>query len=165
VLAAHHLPNTQFDNYDMCGPANERAQKLFRADGDLRTRMNFHTADVATLTDVLGKYDVVFLAVLVGMAAVEKAKVVAHLGRHMADGVALVVRSAHGARGFLYPIVDPQDTRRGGFDVLTVYHPEARGNHLSSSRVRLMPTRMESGGMTTIRIVHVEEMRSVSFLV
>jgi nicotianamine synthase len=124
VLAAHHLPNTQFDNYDMCGPANERAQKLFRADADLRTRMNFHTADVATLTDVLGSYDVVFLAALVGMAAEEKAKVVVHLGRHMADGAALVVRSAHGARGFLYPIVDPEDIRRGGFDVLTVYHPE-----------------------------------------
>lgn len=124
VLAAHHLPNTQFDNYDMCGPANERAQKLFRADRDLRTRMSFHTADVATLTDVLGKYDVVFLAALVGMAAEEKARVVAHLGRHMADGAALVVRSAHGARGFLYPIVDPEDIRRGGFDVLAVYHPE-----------------------------------------
>ncbi|KAK3151410.1 hypothetical protein QOZ80_3AG0245570 [Eleusine coracana subsp. coracana] len=124
VLAAHHLPNTHFDNYDMCGPANERAQKLFRADEDLRTRMSFHTADVATLTDVLGKYDVVFLAALVGMAAEEKASVVAHLGRHMADGAALVVRSAHGARGFLYPIVDPEDIRRGGFDVLAVYHPE-----------------------------------------
>jgi nicotianamine synthase len=80
--------------------------------------------DVANMTDELGKYDVVFLAALVGMAAEDKAKVVAHLGRHMADEAALVVRSAHGARAFLYPIVDPEDIRRGGFDVLAVYHPD-----------------------------------------
>ncbi|RCV45141.1 hypothetical protein SETIT_9G429600v2 [Setaria italica] len=124
VLAARHLPNTVFDNYDRSGAANDRARKLVRADEDLRKRMAFHTVDVANLTDELGKYDVVFLAALVGMAAEDKAKVVAHLGRHMADGAALVVRSAHGARGFLYPIVDPEDIRRGGFDVLTVYHPD-----------------------------------------
>ncbi|KAG0551411.1 hypothetical protein BDA96_01G421000 [Sorghum bicolor] len=124
VLAARHLPNTLFDNYDRCGAANDRARKLVRADKDLNARMSFHTVDVANLTDELGKYDVVFLAALVGMAAEDKAKVVAHLGRHMADGAALVVRSAHGARGFLYPIVDPEDIRRGGFDVLTVYHPD-----------------------------------------
>ena len=66
----------------------------------------------------------VFLAALVGMAAEEKARVVEHLGKHMAPGAALVVRSAHGARGFLYPVVDPEEIRRGGFDVLAVHHPE-----------------------------------------
>ncbi|SPT16218.1 unnamed protein product [Triticum aestivum] len=40
------------------------------------------------------------------------------------SGAALVVRSAHGARGFLYPVVDPEEIRRGGFEVLTVHHPE-----------------------------------------
>ncbi|KAJ1297462.1 hypothetical protein BS78_01G378300, partial [Paspalum vaginatum] len=124
VLAERHLPNTLFDNYDRSAAANDRARKLFRADEDLRARMSFHTADVATLTGELGKYDVVFLAALVGMAAEDKAKVIAHLGTHMADGAALVVRSAHGARGFLYPIVDIEDIRRGGFDVLAVYHPD-----------------------------------------
>uniref|UniRef100_A0A0D9VT73 Nicotianamine synthase n=1 Tax=Leersia perrieri TaxID=77586 RepID=A0A0D9VT73_9ORYZ len=124
VLAAHHLPNTLFDNYDRCDAANERAKKLFRADEDLGARMAFHTADVAALKEELGAYDVVFLAALVGMAAEEKAEVIAHLGAHMADGAALVVRSAHGARGFLYPIVDPEDVWRGGFDVLAVCHPE-----------------------------------------
>uniref|UniRef100_A0A0E0CZI4 Nicotianamine synthase n=1 Tax=Oryza meridionalis TaxID=40149 RepID=A0A0E0CZI4_9ORYZ len=125
VLAAHHLPDAVFDNYDRCGAANERARRLFRgADEGLGARMAFHTADVATLTGELGAYDVVFLAALVGMAAEEKAGVIAHLGAHMADGAALVVRSAHGARGFLYPIVDLEDIRRGGFDVLAVYHPD-----------------------------------------
>ncbi|VAI51362.1 unnamed protein product [Triticum turgidum subsp. durum] len=124
VLAARHLPDTVFDNYDLCGAANARASRLFRADRDVGARMSFHTADVADLTDVLATYDVVFLAALVGMAAEDKAKVIAHLGAHMADGAALVVRSAHGARGFLYPIVDPQDVGRGGFEVLAVCHPD-----------------------------------------
>ncbi|XP_037452586.1 nicotianamine synthase 1-like [Triticum dicoccoides] len=118
VLAAHHLPEAQFDNYDLCGAANERARKLFGASEDgVGARMKFHTQE-------LGAYDVVFLAALVGMAAKEKAKVIAHLGAHMLEGASLVVRSAHGARGFLYPIVDPEDIRRGGFEVLAVHHPE-----------------------------------------
>ncbi|KAM0913690.1 hypothetical protein ACQ4PT_011978 [Festuca glaucescens] len=124
VLAARQLPNTLFDNYDLCDAANQRAKKLIRADKDVGARMSFHTADVADLTQELRAYDVVFLAALVGMAAEEKADVIAHLGRHMTDGAALVVRSAHGARGFLYPIVDPEDVARGGFEVLAVYHPD-----------------------------------------
>ncbi|KAF7062797.1 hypothetical protein CFC21_069358 [Triticum aestivum] len=124
VLAARHLPDTMFDNYDLCGAANDRASKLFRADKDMGARMSFHTADVADLAGELAKYDVVFLAALVGMAAEDKAKVIAHLGTHMADGAALVVRSAHRARGFLYPIVDPQDITLGGFKVLAVCHPD-----------------------------------------
>jgi nicotianamine synthase len=71
----------------------------------------------------MASYDVVFLAALVGMATEEKARVVEHLGRHMAPGAALVVRSAHGTRGFLYPVVDPEGIRHGGFEVLAVHHP------------------------------------------
>ncbi|PUZ73546.1 hypothetical protein GQ55_2G482900 [Panicum hallii var. hallii] len=124
VLAARHLPAASFDNYDICGEANERARRLVRADAELGARMAFRTSDVALVTRELASYDVVFLAALVGMAAEEKARVVEHLGRHMAPGGALVVRSAHGARGFLYPVVDPEEIRRGGFDVLAVHHPE-----------------------------------------
>ena len=88
--------------------------------------MAFRTSDVAHVTRELAAYDVVFLAALVGMAAEEKARVVEHLGRHMAPGAALVVRSAHDARGFLYPVVDPEKIRRGDFDVLAV-HSRALG--------------------------------------
>jgi nicotianamine synthase len=124
VLASRHLPAAAFDNYDICGDANDRARRLVRADAALAARMAFRTSDVAHVTRELAAYDVVFLAALVGMAAEEKARVVEHLGRHMAPGAALVVRSAHGARGFLYPVVDPEEIRRGGFDVLAVHHPE-----------------------------------------
>lgn len=51
--------------------------------------------------------DVVFLAALVVMAAEEKARVVEDLGRHMTSGAGMVVQNAHGARGFVYPVVDP----------------------------------------------------------
>ncbi|CAN6206529.1 unnamed protein product [Urochloa humidicola] len=125
VLAARHLPAACFDNYDISGEANERARRLVRADAGLAARMAFRTSDVAHLTrEHMAGYDVVFLAALVGMAAEEKARVVEHLGRHMGPGAALVVRSAHGARGFLYPVVDPEEIRRGGFEVLAVHHPE-----------------------------------------
>ncbi|KQK21996.2 probable nicotianamine synthase 2 [Brachypodium distachyon] len=125
LLAALHLPaGTLLDNYDSCGAANDRAIRLVRADSEnLGARMSFHTAGVADLAEELAAYDVVFLDALVGMTAEYKAKVIAHLGAHMADGAALVVRSAHGARGFLYPVVDPEDLGRGGFEVLAVCHP------------------------------------------
>ena len=122
VLAARHLPDTMFDNYDLCGAANDRASKLFRADKDVGARMSFHTADVADLAGELAKYDVVFLAALVGMTSEEKAGAIAHLGKHMADGAVLVARSAHGARAFLYPVVELEDIGRGGFQVLAVHH-------------------------------------------
>ncbi|GJN12501.1 hypothetical protein PR202_ga30784 [Eleusine coracana subsp. coracana] len=124
VLAAHHLPPTaRVHNYDICPDANARAEKLVRADPALAARVAFVTADVADVTRDMAGYEVVFLAALVGMAAEEKAHVVAHLGRHMAPGAALVVRSAHGARAFMYPVVDPEEVRRGGFEVLAVHHP------------------------------------------
>lgn len=81
------MPDALFDNYDRCGVANGRAEKLVgraRAHGP-GARMAFYTADVASLTAAqLGAYDVVFLAALVGMASREKADAVAHLGKHMA---------------------------------------------------------------------------------
>ncbi|KAG8070968.1 hypothetical protein GUJ93_ZPchr0006g42809 [Zizania palustris] len=126
ALAARHMPCAFFDNYDRCGAANERATRLVRAvaaagSNGVEARMSFRTADVADLqARDLAVYDVVFLAARVGVTA----EVVAHLGRHMAAGAALVVRSAHGARGFLFPVVDPEDVARAGFDVLAVCHPD-----------------------------------------
>jgi nicotianamine synthase len=142
VLAARHLPApARFDNYDICGEANERARRLVRGDEDLSGRMAFRTSDVADVTLDMAAYDVVFLAALVGMAAEEKARVVEHLGRHMSPGAALVVRSAHGARGFLYPIVDPEEIRRGGFEVLAVHHPE--GEVINSVIIARKPPAVE----------------------
>ncbi|KAF5789809.1 putative nicotianamine synthase [Helianthus annuus] len=38
------------------------------------------------------------------------------------DGAVLMLRSAHGARAFLYPVVNPEDLQ--GFEVLSIFHPQ-----------------------------------------
>ncbi|KAL5700891.1 nicotianamine synthase [Ranunculus cassubicifolius] len=121
VLASLHLRTTSFHNYDIDSSANAMAVNLVSADPDLSNRMFFHTIDIMKVSDELKEYEVVFLAALVGMDREAKARVIEHLEKYMAPGAFLMLRSAHGARGFLYPIVDPCDLR--GFEVLSVFHP------------------------------------------
>ncbi|KAI3888814.1 hypothetical protein MKX03_002093 [Papaver bracteatum] len=121
VLASNHLRTTTFHNYDINPLANALARNLVAADHDLSKRMIFHDTDIMDVTHGLSDYDVVFLAALVGMNKEEKSKVIDHLAMHMAPGSLLMLRSAYGARGFLYPIVEPSDLP--GFEVLAVFHP------------------------------------------
>lgn len=121
VLASLHMRTTSFHNYDIDSSANSMAVNLVSPDPDLSNRMFFHTVDIMKVSDELKDYEVVFLAALVGMDRQEKGRVIDHLAKHMAPGAFLMLRSAHGARGFLYPIVDPCDLR--GFEVLSVFHP------------------------------------------
>lgn len=122
VLASNHLKSAVFHNFDIDASANAMASKLVDSHPDLSTRMAFFTDDVMDVSgEVLREYDVVFLAALVGMEIEEKESVVRHLARSMAPGAILMVRSAHGARAFLYPVVEPRHLR--GFEVLSVYHP------------------------------------------
>lgn len=121
MLATHYLRQTCFHNYDMDPLANSKAHDLISSDPDLSKRMFFHTTDIAHVTSDLKEYNVVFLAALVGMDKKEKAKVINHLTKYMAPGATLVLRSAHGARAFLYPVFDPSDLK--GFEVLSVFHP------------------------------------------
>ncbi|GAB2229008.1 hypothetical protein Droror1_Dr00023142 [Drosera rotundifolia] len=121
VLASNHLTGTSFHNYDIDPAANELAASLVPSDPDLSQRMVFYTNDVMDVRDELGDYDVVFLAALVGMSKEEKVRVVDHLEKYMACDALLMLRSAHGARAFLYPVIDPDDLH--GFEVLSVFHP------------------------------------------
>ncbi|XP_047342579.1 nicotianamine synthase [Impatiens glandulifera] len=121
VLATHHLTQTSFHNYDIDFSANSVASRLVQSDPDLSARMVFHTTNVLDVCSELKEFEVVFLAALVGMDKEEKVRVIDHLGKHMAPGAFLMLRSAHGARGFLYPVVQPSDLR--GFEVLSVFHP------------------------------------------
>lgn len=121
VLATNHLTKTVFHNYDIDPLANSMAARLVRSDPDLSERMFFHTTDIMDVTSSLKEYDVVFLAALVGMDKETKSRVIDHLGKYMSPGAILMVRSAHGARAFLYPVVENSDLR--GFEVLSVYHP------------------------------------------
>ncbi|KAM7273114.1 hypothetical protein ACFE04_027778 [Oxalis oulophora] len=122
VLATNHLTTTTFHNYDISPSANSLARRLVGADPDLSKRMIFHTKDIMKVSlNELKEYDVVFLAALVGMCKEDKIKAIEHLAKNMAPGAMLMLRSAHGARAFLYPIVDPSDLK--GFQVLSVFHP------------------------------------------
>uniref|UniRef100_A0A7N0VNJ2 Nicotianamine synthase n=1 Tax=Kalanchoe fedtschenkoi TaxID=63787 RepID=A0A7N0VNJ2_KALFE len=121
VLASKHLTNTTFHNYDIDESANSLATKLVSSDADLSKRMVFHTTNIMNVTDALKEYEVVFLAALVGMDKDAKIQVIDHLAKHMSPGATLMLRSAHGARAFLYPVIDPCDLR--GFEVLSIYHP------------------------------------------
>lgn len=122
VLATQHLTSTVFHNYDLDPAANAMALALVSSDADLTKRMVFHTTDIMEADpEVLEDYEVVFLAALVGMDSEEKLRIIEHLANHMAPGALLMLRSAHGARAFLYPVVDPCELR--GFEVLSVFHP------------------------------------------
>ncbi|KAF7817971.1 nicotianamine synthase [Senna tora] len=121
VLASNHLPTTTFHNYDVDPLANSMARRLFCAHPDLSNRMLFHTTDIMDVTTELKEYEVVYLAALVGMDKEEKTRIIEHLGKYMAPGAFLMLRSAHGARAFLYPVVHPSDLQ--GFELLTVFHP------------------------------------------
>ncbi|KAL8222809.1 hypothetical protein R6Q57_020208 [Mikania cordata] len=122
VLALYHLKKTEFHNYDIDHSANTMASCLVSPDPDLSRRMFFHTMDIMEVTDELKEYDVVFLAALVGMDIKDKVKVIQHLAKYMAPGAILMLRSAHGARAFLYPVVEPDDLQ--GFEVLSIFHPQ-----------------------------------------
>lgn len=121
VLASNHLPTTVFHNYDIDPLANSKASRLVSSHPDLSKRMVFHTSDIMNVSEELHEHDVVYLAALVGMGKEEKARIIDHLGKYMAPDALLLVRSAHGARAFLYPVVDPCDLP--GFEVLSVFHP------------------------------------------
>lgn len=123
TLATKHLMTTTFHNYDLDTSANAKAFKLVSSDPDLSKRMFFHTADIMNVSSGLKEYEVVFLAALVGMDRDEKTRVISHLAEHMAPGAFLLLRSAHGARAFLYPVIDPSGDDLQGFDVLSVFHP------------------------------------------
>ncbi|GAB2218667.1 hypothetical protein Droror1_Dr00001893 [Drosera rotundifolia] len=121
VLASYHLTRTSFHNYDIDPTANSLASRLVSSDPDLSQRMAFHTNDIMNIKDELKEYDVIFLAALVGMNKEEKVQVIDHLARYMSPGAVLMLRSAHGARAFLYPVIDHSDLQ--GFEVLSVFHP------------------------------------------
>ncbi|XP_026434944.1 nicotianamine synthase-like [Papaver somniferum] len=121
IVLASYLRTTTFHNYDIDPLANALALNLVSADADLSKRMFFHTTDVMNVSSGLNDFDVVFLAALVGMNKEEKSTIIDHLAEYMAPGSILMLRSAHGARGFLYPIIEPSDL--SGFEVLSVFHP------------------------------------------
>ncbi|XP_031250846.1 nicotianamine synthase 3-like [Pistacia vera] len=121
IMASHHMKSTHFDNFDMDEAANHVARKIVSSDAEFEKRMKFHTCDIMEVKEKLGEYDCIFLAALVGMSKEEKVKILGHIRKYMKDGGVLLVRSANGARAFLYPVVEENELME--FEVLSIFHP------------------------------------------
>ncbi|RWR91387.1 nicotianamine synthase [Cinnamomum micranthum f. kanehirae] len=121
ILATHHMKSTRFVNFDIDGSANTLARQLIKKDDDLEKRMEFKTCDIMDVTEEIGSFDCIFLAALVGMSKEDKVRILGHIRKCMKGGGTLLVRSANGARAFLYPIVEEDDLH--GFEVLSIFHP------------------------------------------
>ncbi|XP_010545875.1 PREDICTED: nicotianamine synthase-like [Tarenaya hassleriana] len=121
VMATRRMTTTHFDNFDIDPTANELARKIAASDHALEERMKFLTRDVMELKEEFAEYDCVFMAALVGMSGEEKAKIIGHIRKYMKKGGYLLVRSAKGARAFLYPVVE--EAHLLGFQVISVFHP------------------------------------------
>uniref|UniRef100_A0A6N2LN72 Nicotianamine synthase n=1 Tax=Salix viminalis TaxID=40686 RepID=A0A6N2LN72_SALVM len=121
IMATHHMKLTHFDNFDIDEAANDVARQIVASDPELEKRMKFETGDIMEVQEKLSEYDCIFLAALVGMSKVDKVKILGHIRKYMKEGGVLLVRSAKGARAFLYPVVEEQDIL--GFELLSIYHP------------------------------------------
>jgi nicotianamine synthase len=68
--------------------------------------MTFEHADIADAKSTTDwrKYEVIFLAALVGMDTVCKMKILQSLVEKLKPGCLVVARSAHGLRTVLYPV-------------------------------------------------------------
>ncbi|XP_020224133.1 nicotianamine synthase [Cajanus cajan] len=121
IMATHHMHSTHFDNFDVDHKANEVARKIVASDVALEKRMKFVTQDIVDVRERLGQYDCIFLAALVGMRKEEKVKILGHMWKYMKEGGFLLVRSAKGARAFLYPVIEERDMVN--FEVLAMFHP------------------------------------------
>jgi nicotianamine synthase len=138
LLATQHMPSTLFENYDIDPQANSMGSRLVSRDPDISQRMNFHTSDINHVGgDKIGEYDVIVLATLVGLERTQKLKILDHLATNMRPGAALLLRSAHGARSFLYPVVEEEDLINR-FTLLCIIHPT--NDVINSIILALKPT-------------------------
>lgn len=118
------LPNKAVvTNYDIDGDSNSVAKRWMHALPALRDRVEFKTADILDVPEEeLRRYDVIVLAALVGLVPKMKLRILQHLRRGMKEGSYLLLRSAEGAKAFLYPVVEMGDLR--GWNVCSVTHPK-----------------------------------------
>lgn len=99
--------------------------------------MTFECADAVAETSLMG-FDVVFLAALVGVSQEEKTRVLGSLVRRMKRGVLVVVRSACGVRGLLYPALKfSEELRVLGLQLVLEVRP---WNHVVNSTLIMKVT-------------------------
>ncbi|KAK9727658.1 hypothetical protein K7432_001642 [Basidiobolus ranarum] len=108
------------ENYDIDLEALKISKLLTEQLSDVQAHLTFHHQDINSIQD-LRKYDVVYLAALVGLVVSEKRKLIQQLWKSMSPGSYLVLRSAHSLRKILYPEVETEMLQ--GFEPVLVVHP------------------------------------------
>lgn len=103
------FPSAYVHNIDR-DPSALSISKSLSAELGYAGRMSFACVDVSVQQDEIkdatkwNEFDVVFLAALVGMDTISKLAILQGLATRMKPGTLLVVRSAKGLRGVLYPV-------------------------------------------------------------
>ncbi|KIW03309.1 uncharacterized protein PV09_05520 [Verruconis gallopava] len=106
MLSKHHFPNAKVTNVDFDIQALAASKKLTYLLG-LNSKIDMMHAEASNVpTSVLEGSDVVYLAALVGLSLAEKFTILCSMASKLKYGALLVVRSAHGLRGLLYPVLD-----------------------------------------------------------
>lgn len=108
----------QVDQLDSHAPSLELGRQVSHALG-LPGKYIHAAAESAVLP--ARQYDVVFVAVLAGASHMEKQKIVDNVLPSLKDNGRLLLRSAKGARGVIYPVVDA--SRLDGVHLLAETHP------------------------------------------
>lgn len=119
VHFAHHLPPTAIiDHVDNNPHAVRSGEALLRALG-----YNGHYMCVDGASGGLSEqYDIVLVAALAGSALSDKQAIVNAVLPNIGDGGRLLMRSARGIRGLLYPVFAA--TELSGVALLAEHHPE-----------------------------------------
>ncbi|TPX60851.1 hypothetical protein PhCBS80983_g01566 [Powellomyces hirtus] len=129
-LVARGYSDTHVHNIDCDATAIDSSRKLVAGLDDhyVSEAMTFEVAHVANVDVALERFDVVYIAALVGMDVEEKQTVLKRIHKAMKPGALIVVRSAHSLRTLLYPPIDMDSLQ--GFSPLLVVHPY---NHVINS--------------------------------
>ncbi|KAF2656321.1 NAS-domain-containing protein [Lophiostoma macrostomum CBS 122681] len=112
-------------NVDRDADAVRDSRDLARALG-LEDRMTWACEDVGGTQRMTNwkDYQVIFLAALVGMDSQSKVEILAKIAKEAVPGTLVVVRSARGLRGVLYPVLELEDgVKDAGYEILAVVHP------------------------------------------
>jgi len=96
--------STEIVNIDNNASAIAQSTALFRCLGDNENSMKFVCKDASSPELDLKRFDVVYLAALVGETQEEKVRVLVEVVGKMSAGSLLVIRTAHNLRKLLYPV-------------------------------------------------------------
>lgn len=106
------------DQLDSHGPSLELGRQVSRA---LQLPGEYIHGAAECVTLPARQYDVIFVAVLAGASHRDKQNIVDNVLPSLKDDGRLLLRSAKGARGVIYPVVDA--SRLGGVRLLAETHP------------------------------------------